>query len=196
MLYDGFFGNDHILRFFAPLLIPLLIAAILLFTSVFQIGLFYNRYKPPIYDTKKLSDDMFRRLILVPKIMFISYGIVYSGVIPQNFSAWIFLLLTLILLFNLLAFFSNFDAVFSRMKKGMEAKHFRTNFKNHRKYEDWKNVFRASYEKENPSSQINSPHVLKGGQFYEKGLVGFGMEGGELSEPLFLSGKPSFASDA
>ena len=142
---------------FAPLLIPPLIFLILVINSVIEIGLFSERYKPPIRDTKNLSDSVFRRMILVPKLITYFYPVVYGTARNKLNNPWI----GLIFLANGIMILCNFEAIFSRMKRNIERKHISRNFKYCKVYERCKKGFGTDYEKENPSPRSLDFRVME-----------------------------------
>ena len=165
---------------YAPLLIPPLIALAILLTSLVEIGLFYNRYKPPIYDTKRLSDSMFRRLILVPKIMFMSYPIAYQSSIG-TWGSFFGFIEGLLFFLNFVMVLCDFDDIFGWMKRKMETKHVNENAKSRRDYDDWKVLFVTYYQKENPcTASLGLRKEVEGGNQqgygFAKGQTGTGFD--------------------
>ena len=61
------------------------------------------------------------------------------------------------------------------MKKNMQVRHFRTNFKDFKLYDDSKVLFKTTYEKENPSSEINNPKFAEKQQLCAKAVEESGL---------------------
>ena len=127
--------------FFSPLLLPTMIGTTIIVVGLIQLKLFYSRYKEPLYNTKRLNDSMFRRLILFPKLCYISNVVMFiKDMKNQNWSL-------------LILFLFNFNWIFSAIKVKTEERFFNKYKKTRKRYEEYERHFLTDYDLENPATK-------------------------------------------
>ena len=126
-----------------PLLTSPLIFFLIVVTGGIYLKLIYSRYKRPCHEFKNLSDNMMRRLILLPKMLTLGLLIanIYSGFTMGTFQEVILLIL-------LALFFVNFDFVLMVVENYVKNKCLENPFKRCKNYEENVPRFVVDYESE------------------------------------------------